>query len=320
MFGNSFSPCARVLPTANAPGAYPINFFLLNPFVAGRLNYVDNGGWHGYNGLQIQFRQRLNQGLNWNFNYTLSKSLTNLAADGQNQNLDYVSLRDPGLNNRISQFDIRHVIQTFGTYELPIGQGKALSLNNKLLDNLFGGWTVGNIFVFNTGQPIQLTGGFATVNNSNNPTINGVRLAPGVTLEQIQKLFDAPLTRLTGRAGITDLQRLAVDPSLIGPDGRANPQFLLPNTTPGEFGQLLFLRDKNTFQWDASLTKAFRITEKTRFELFAGFNNLLNHSRWSFSDTQANVPGALNVFSTSFGVIGAPAGNRTINLRGTLSF
>lgn len=320
MFGNSFSPCARVLPTANVPGVYPINFFLLNPFVAGRMNFVDNGGWHGYNGMQVQFRQRLGQGLNWNMNYTLSKSLTNLAADGQNQNLDYVTLRNPGLNKRISQFDIRHVIQTFGTYELPIGQGKALSLNNKLLDNLVGGWTLGNIFVFNTGQPIQLSGGFATVNNSNNPTINGVRLAPGVTLAQIQKLFDAPLTRLTGRAGITDLQRLAVDPSLIGPDGRANPAFLLPNTTPGEFGDLLFLRDKNTFQWDASLTKSFRITEKTRFELFAGFNNLLNHPRWSFSDTQANVPGALNVFSTSFGIIGAPGGNRTINLRGTLSF
>jgi hypothetical protein len=35
MFGNVFSPCARVLPTANAPGPYPINFFMLNPFVAG---------------------------------------------------------------------------------------------------------------------------------------------------------------------------------------------------------------------------------------------------------------------------------------------
>lgn len=319
MFGSSFSPCARVLPTANAPGAYPINFFLLNPYVAGRLNYVDNGGWHGYNGLQVQFRQRFGQGLNWSLNYTLSKSMTNLAADNQNQSLDYVTLRDPGLNKRVSQFDIRHVIQAFGTYELPIGRGKLLSLNNKLLDNMFGGWTLGNVFVFNTGQPIQLTGGFATTNNSNNPTINGVRLAPGVTLEQIQKLFDAERTRLS-RVGITDLQRLSVSPSLVGSDGRANPAFLVPNTTPGEFGQLLFLRDKNTFQWDASVTKNFQIVEKVRFELFAGFNNVLNHPRWAFPDT--------NVFSTAFGVVGAPStggggtatGPRTINLRGTLSF
>lgn len=321
MFGNSFSPCARVLPTANAAGAYPINFFILNPFVAGRLNFVDNGGWHGYNGMQLQFRQRLSQGLNWSTNYTLSKSLTNLATDNQNQSLDYVTLRDPGLNRRVSQFDIRHVLQTFGTYELPIGRGKWLSLNNGLLDSLIGGWTVGSVFVFNTGQPLQLTGGFETVNSlNNNPARNGVRLAPGVTLAQLQKLFDAPLTRLTGRAGITDLQRLAVDPSLIGADGRANPQFLLPNTTPGEFGQLLFIRDKNTFQWDMSITKGFKITEKTRFELFAGLNNVLNHPRWAFGDTSGSAPASLNVFSTTFGVIGAPGGNRTVNVRGTLSF
>ncbi|MFN0110258.1 MAG: carboxypeptidase regulatory-like domain-containing protein [Blastocatellia bacterium] len=312
MFGSSFSPCARVLPTANAPGAYPINFFLLNPYVAGRLPFIDNGGWHNYNGLQVQFRQRLGQGLNWNLNYTLSKSLTNLAADNQNQSLDYVSLRDPGLNKRVSNFDIRHVIQAFGTYELPIGKGKLLALNNGLLDNLLGGWTLGQVFVFNTGQPIQLTGGFQTVNASNNPAINGVRLANGVTLAQLQKLFDAERTRLTGRAGITDLQRLSVDASLIGADGRANPAFLSPNTTPGEFGQLLFLRDKNTFQWDASLTKRFRLTEKMQFELFGGFNNLLNTPRWGFPDA--------NVFSTTFGVVGAPGGNRTVNLRGTFSF
>ncbi|MBI1765961.1 MAG: TonB-dependent receptor [Acidobacteria bacterium] len=317
MFGSSFSPCARVLPTANTPGPYPINFFLLNPFVAGRLNYVDNGGWHNYNGLQIQFKQRFGQSLNWATNYTFSKSLTNLAADSANQGLDYVTLRDPGLSRRLSQFDLRHVIQTYGTYDLPIGRGRLIPLNNRLLDTLVGGWTLGSVFVFNTGAPIQLSGGtFQTVNQNGGASpsamLNGVRLAPGVTLEQIQKLFNAERTRLTGRAGTTDLQRLAVDASLIGPDGRANPQYLLPNTTPGEFGQLLFLRDKNTFQWDASITKTFKIVEKVRFELFGGLNNVLNHPRWGFPDT--------NVFSTTFGVVGAPGGNRSINLRGTLSF
>jgi carboxypeptidase family protein len=341
MFGSNFSPCARpgVLPTANAPGAYPINFFLLNPYAIGannnaRLNFIDNGGWSSYNGLQMQFRQRLSQSLNWTTNYTWSKSLTNLAVDNQNQILDYLTLRDPGLNRRLSPFDITHVIQTFGTYDLPVGRGRWLSVNNRVLNGVIGGWTLGSTFVFSSGQPIQLTGGFETVNGNgvvnnslnNNPARNGVRLADGVTLEQIQKMFDAPLTRLN-RTGVTDVQRLAVDPQLIGPDGRANPAFLLPNRTPGEFGQLLFLRDKNTFTWNVSMTKAFQIMEKARFELFAGFNNVLNHPRWAFdlqSNGAPNVPGtppaALNVFSTTFGVINPPAGSRSINLRATLSF
>jgi len=318
MFGSNFSPCARVLPTANAPGPYPINFFLLNPFSAGRLNFVDNGGWSSYNGLQIQLRQRFSKGLNWTTNYTFSKSLTNLVVDNQNQSLDYVSLRDPGLNRLVSPFDIRHVFQTFGTYDLPIGRGRWLSFNNRLLDGVIGGWTLGSVFIFQTGVPIQLvaqhvvnnnTVPFQTVNTAN--AFAGVRLAPGVTLEQIQKMFDAQRARLN-RANITDLQRLSVEPQLIGADGRANPAFLLQNTTPGDLGQLLFLRDKNTFQWDASLTKSFQILEKTRLDIFVGANNVLNHPRWGFPNA--------DIFSQTFGIVGAPGGTRSINLRATLSF
>ena len=314
MFGSNFSPCARVLPTANAPGTYPINFFLLNPFVSGRMTFVDNGGWNSYNGLQIQFRQRLSPSLNWTTNYTWSKSLTNLSVDNQNQSLDYTTLRNNRLDHRVSPFDIRHVIQSFGTYELPVGRGRWLSTHNRYLNGAVGGWTVGSVFVFNTGQPIQLTGGFETVNNSNNPERNGVQLAPGVTLAQIQAMFNAGLTRLTGRpAGTTtDLQRLAVDPNLIGSDFRANPAFLIPNRTPGQFGQLLFLRDRNTFQWDIALIKTFSLKEQGRLQVYASFNNVLNHPRWGFPDT--------NVFSQTFGVVGAPTGSRTVNLRATLSF
>jgi Carboxypeptidase regulatory-like domain len=311
MFGNSFSPCLRIDQDYNAPGStYPINFFLLNPFSAGRINYVDDTGWHSYNGLQMEFRQRFSKGLTWTTNYTWSKSLTNLAADNQTQGRDFTTWRDIGRDRRLSQFDITHVIQSFGSYDLPVGRGRLLSVNNRMLDGVVGGWTLGSIFVFHTGQPLQLTGGFQTVNTNDNFS-NGVRLAPGVTMEDIQKMFDAPLTRLD-RTGITDLQRLAVDPRLIGPDGRANPQYLIPNTTPGEFGQMLFLRDKNRFQWDVSMTKTFQFTEKVRFQVFAGFNNVLNNPRWGFPN--------IDVFSTSFGIVGAPGGNRTMNLRATLSF
>src|SRR5215471_9416619 len=326
MFGNTFSPCARVQPLANVAGPYPINFFLLNPFVAGRLNFTDDTGWSSYNGLQVQFRQRLANSLNWNFNWTWSKSMTNLPVDNQNQSVDFLTLRNFDTTRRESLFDIRHVIQISGTYELPFGRGKKFDLNNSVLNAAFGGWTLGNIVVFNTGQPIQLTGGFSTVNNSNNPGASGVQLAPGVTLKQIEKLFHANLVPLTslGRAGATPLQMLAVDPKLIGPDGRANPAYIVPNRTPGDFGQILFIRDRGTFTLDNSITKEFRIMERMRLQLFAGFNNILNHARWGIPDT--------NVFSTTFGVVNGPGHwstsgggqnfnyGRTMNLRATAIF
>ena len=323
MFGSNFSPCARVLPAANAPGVFPINFFLLNPFVAGRMNFVDDTGWHSYNGLQLQFRQRLTHGLNWNANWTWSHSMTNLPADNANQGVDFLTLRNTDLDKRPSQFDIRHVIQTYGTYDLPVGRGRMFNIDNKIVNGVIGGWTVGSIFVFATGQPLQLTGGFQTVNNTNSTAAQGVVLAPGVTLDQLQQLFNAPLTRIPARPGNTtnDTQRLGVDPSLIGSDFRANPAFLLPNKTPGSFGQQLFIRDRNTVQFDLSITKSFRIVESTKLELFASFNNVLNHPRWGWSsDTTGNPVTALNVFSQLFGVMNAPTGGRTINLRATLSF
>jgi hypothetical protein len=175
--------------------------------------------------------------------------------------------------------------------------------------------------VFNTGQPIQLHGGFQTVNTSNNPMSRGVRLAPGVTVDQIQKMFNAELTRVTGRPTVTDQQRLAVDPQLIGPDGRANPAFLLPNTTPGEFGDIIFIRDRSNWVWNLSVAKNVSLTDRTRLQLFASFNNVLNHPRWGLGDALGVPPTAFtDVNSTSFGIIGAPGGNRTINLRATLSF
>ena len=185
---------------------------MLNPFVAGRM-VIERHQLAQFNGLQLQFRQ-LHHGLNWNANYTWSDSLTNLPADNANQGVDFLTLRNTDLDKRPSQFDIRHVVQTFGTYDLPVGRGRMFNIDNKYLNGAIGGWTVGSIFVFATGQPIQLTGGFQTVNTSNSTGAQGVVLAPGVTLAQIQKLFNAPLTRLTGRpAGTTtDIQRLAVDP------------------------------------------------------------------------------------------------------------
>ena len=76
MFGTNFLPCASRLGY-NAPGAYPVNVFLLNPYSAGNLFYVDDKGWHDYNGLQIQLTKRFSHGLIWQSYYTFSKGLTN---------------------------------------------------------------------------------------------------------------------------------------------------------------------------------------------------------------------------------------------------
>ena len=72
--------------------------------------------------------------------------------------------------------------------------------------------------------------------------------------------------------------RYWIDPQLIGADGRANPAFLLPPTTPGEQGQLIYLRTPSIWNLDASLGKTFPIAPNGgSMTIFLTSRNVLNH-------------------------------------------
>jgi hypothetical protein len=118
--------------------------------------------------------------------------------------------------------------------------------------------------------------------------------------------------RLNRGTNFTDQQRLAVPLDLIASDGRANPKYITWNATAGSLGQVLYVANKNTWAWNASLAKNFQIREKIRFQLWAEAQNILNHPFWGMPN--------LNTNSTSFGTIGAPSGNRTMTFRGLLNF
>ena len=55
----------------------------------------------------------------------------------------------------------------------------------------------------------------------------------GHTVEEIQNMI-----RISQGPGFNQLYW--VDPKLIGPDGRANPEYLAVPTTPGEWGQFIY--------------------------------------------------------------------------------
>jgi hypothetical protein len=302
MFGTKFLPCATRLGYT-AAGAYPVNFFLTNPFSAGSLNYVDDKGWHDYNGLQVQLQKRFSHGLFWQSFYTFAKGLTNLPASNANQQVNWTTLRNESLDRQPSGFDIRHTFTNAGTYELPIGKGRLVRLENKWLDSLVGGWIWGNVMTIRTGLPAKLTSGtaFSTV-NANDP---GVILAPGKTLAEVQGMM------VNTQAANTSRQTL--DKQLIGADGRASTQYFITPTTPGVWGYPTFLYGKNSFSWDSSMTKNFRFKERWRLAIWAGATNILNHPNWGL--------GSLNIQSTTFGIAGGPSnGSRSMQFRGTLNF
>jgi hypothetical protein len=262
LVGNGFGPCASL--GFNTPGQYPINLFRLNPFL-GTANLLSDNSFSNYNALQIEFRQRLTNGLTMNVNYAWAHALN----DRYNKNVDnlgnFTTLRDRHLDYGPSTFDIRHVLQVFGTYDLPVGQGRRFSLANPVLDGLVGGWTVGAIFRMQSGLPFKLSSGRLTVNQSD----AGVILN-GVTASDLQKLV--------GVFKGSGADVFFLDPKLVGSDGRANSSVLSPPTTPGQFGSFVYLYGPKFVTTDLSLAKAVPlIKERLRMEIRAEMVNAFNH-------------------------------------------
>ncbi len=178
MVGNGFGPCAT-RGFANTVGTYPINVFVLNPYQFGgtaptatpQANLLSDNSFSNYNALQMEFRQRFSEGLTLNVNYTWAHSLT----DRYNKNVDntgnFFTLRNRRMDHAPSPFDLRHVIQAFGTYDLPFGKGRKFAIDNPVLGIVAGGWTLGSIVRYQTGLPFRLSGGQLTVNQQDGGVI-----------------------------------------------------------------------------------------------------------------------------------------------------
>jgi hypothetical protein len=127
MAGTTAFPACATKGSFAASGAYPVNFWQVNPFASGRaVNYLDSAGSSNYEGLQIEFRQRLTHGAQFNVNYTWSHSpgiSVQNGIQGQGNNIHYTD-RNFRLNYEPGLFDIRHVVHASGTYDLPFGEGR----------------------------------------------------------------------------------------------------------------------------------------------------------------------------------------------------
>src|SRR5579872_6774869 len=183
MVGSAFSPCA--VRGFKNPGAYPINFFEVNPYTTGfSLNYLDAAGHSNYHSAQVELRQRLNHGMEFDVNYTLAKSLSLGPQNGYQANVAsqtgtvaalYLTDRNFRLNYGPSAFDIRHVFHASGTYDLPFGNRRKFLNSSRFEDAVFGGWTIGTILVMQSGTPTQMNGGYLTANqNDAGVVFNGI--------------------------------------------------------------------------------------------------------------------------------------------------
>jgi hypothetical protein len=301
MVGTSFGPCATAGFT-NA-GTYPSNFFQVNPFTAGLQDYYLNAtGYSNYNALQVEFRQKNWHGMQFNANYTWGKTLGTSPQGNNSGQVNYYTLRNQRMNYQPSAYDIRQNFNAFGTYDLPFGAGKTFLNRQGALDRLVGGWTLGTIFKFQTGNPFQLYGGYNTFNDYSD---GGVNLT-NITAKQLQ--HDVGVWRVPGQPFVDTF-----NPNIIATNNAtANPNFLTPNTTPGTLAPRIWLYGPHYTNTDLSISKRIPIRAGISGSIQGEFLNAFNHP--SFGN-----PGS-GVNSGGFGEAGTVNGPRAIELRANIEF
>jgi hypothetical protein len=299
---------------------YPSNFWVVNPQATGGAYLLRNELQSTYNALVIDLRRRPLHGWTFDMNYTLAHALTN---DFQHENginfLNFTTLRDPGMNKGPSPYDIRNAFKMYSLWDLPFGPGHAWSSGNGLVRTLIGGWQFGTTMRWQSGYPVWINGGNATVNQYD----SGVQLN-GMSLQQVQSLLGVYKTATPAPGAVW-----YVPQALLGTGGQqANFNILSPCTTPGKFCGMTFLYSPSFYRADLSLMKRTQITERVRSLIEVQFLNAFNNANFIWGNTFF-ATAAKSIQSSGFGRIfsayqaqdeGNDLGGRTVQLVARFSF
>ena len=293
-------------PTVASPGNNPFVRFYQNPNI-GQIELFTNAGSYYYNSLQLEVRRRFSKGVYFQANYTFSKNITDTVGTSQQLFEPYLLNEAPELDRQRADFDQTHTFNFNGIYQLPIGKGKWLMNYGGVMDKIFGGWELSGLVQWSSGSPISFTDTRGTLNR----TARSARQTPfsSLTNDQIRSL--AGVFEQNGRI-------YWIDPSVIGPDGRASVGYINPllvqaglspntafegqaffNVGPGQTGNVArtLLNGPRNFNVNMALLKNIRFTESMRLQLRAEAFNVFNTVNF-FNNTQF-----ASVNSTTFGQI-----------------
>jgi hypothetical protein len=237
-----------------------------------------NDGRTWYNSLQVTAAHKWNRSLTMHGTWTWSKAMD---AGGFQDTTFRVPLRQIDGNDRT------HRVTLSGVYLLPVGRGRTfLGTTNRIVDGVIGGWELGALYAYETGTPYAVPG---QDNQIASPYVH-----PHIQKDNGYIRLVAPCVEewMENSAGQYSLQQL----TYFDNDAPCNQPNLyrVPNATFGPNTNTIYtgVRLPRIQQFDANLSKNFKLYERlslqTRLEAF----NVLNHPLWSEGpDTNFNDPG-----------------------------
>jgi hypothetical protein len=162
--GDQFpNPFGLVNASGNVITVSRQNLLRENPMLGTLQDPLAQGYNSNYNSLQANLIKRYADGLQFNLNYTLSKSMDNSSCEGQfcTTNLGNWSTAHPqlysgdrSLERSVSTFDITHNMRFSFNYEVPFGRGKRFGGSAKgVLNHIIGNWKLAGLGSVQSGRP-----------------------------------------------------------------------------------------------------------------------------------------------------------------------
>ena len=272
----------------------PINFLRPNPDVRTAF-FADNSSRSNFHAVQLELRRRFRQGVSFQANYSFGKELSDFSGSSANDRT-IVSLRRTDFE--YGPQSPYHEFKANGIYELPIGRGQRFLNRGGIANALLGGFQLGTIVRYESGQPLSLVANLGTLNRTGRSSRDAVSLASGVTLEDVRSQI--------GVRRDPSGQILYFNPDFA--DNFIDPQ-------PGTLGSLGrgAIEGPGFFTTDFSVIKRTSITENQNVEFRAEFFNVFNNVNFGIpSPNNTGNPPTLNVNGANFGVIDSTRGNPRI--------
>ena len=218
-----------------------------NPNFSGEFDVMSNGATSSYNALQVQFRHRLTHGLQTLLSYTWAHSIDDVSSDAY-----YVHV-PPGqspssVERGSSDYDIRHTFAAAVSYDIPAPGSGAWKL-------IFGNWSTDSIIYARGAPPVNVVTG-------QNPFGGFLSGARSVQRPNVVAGVPFYLDQSNAPGG-----------KVINPAAFSTP---VPDTAQGNLGRNA-LRGFAATQWDLTLRRQFRFTERLSLQARSDFFNILNH-------------------------------------------
>lgn len=261
-----------------------------------------NGGDSNYHSLQAQLTRRFRGGLLATAAYTWSKAIDNgseifqVAATGAAQQSAIPSVfGGQQIDRGLSFFDRKHRFVMSYVYQLPFYKDQ-----RGFAGHLLGGWQLSGIGTIESGVPFNITN--------------------GLDADGLGGALDRPNFNPNGTPGVRAVFNRASPTGYVNPENANAPidpatamYIGLPAQTgpnPARTGNL----GRNTWRgpgirnWDASLQKNIRISERFRAELRGEFFNVLNNPQYGVPSNSPFAPQTNAALQIQTSVANAPAG------------